>query len=107
MRIPPTAIAQRAEAVACGIQSASLSVELIDGESVIGGGAAPAATLPTRLLALTATGFTAGEFAARLRASNPPILARVVEERVLLDLRTVFPEQDQSLTKALVEAASL
>jgi L-seryl-tRNA(Ser) seleniumtransferase len=107
MRASPAAIAQRAEAVAARIQSASLSVELMDGESVMGGGAAPAATLPTHLLALTAAGFTAGEFAARLRGGDPPILARVVEECVLLDLRTVFPEQDEALTKALVGAASM
>ncbi len=107
MRASSATIGQRAEAVAAKIQSAGLTVELIDGESVIGGGAAPSATLPTRLLAVTAEGVTAGELAARLRASDPPILARVLDDRVLLDLRTVFPEQDDDVTKALARLASM
>jgi len=78
-----------------------LSLEVIDGESVIGGGAAPSAVLPTRLLAVTCEGSSADELAARLRASDPPIIARVEESRVLLDLRTVFAEQDESIAVAL------
>ena len=78
-----------------------LSLEIIDGESVIGGGAAPSAVLPTRLLALTCEGVSADELAARLRTSNPPIIARVEEGRVLLDLRTVFAEQDEIIAVAL------
>jgi L-seryl-tRNA(Ser) seleniumtransferase len=78
-----------------------LKIEVIDGESVIGGGAAPSAVLPTRLLALSCSGLSADELAARLRASDPPIIARVEEGRVLLDLRTVFPDQDQMVAAAL------
>ena len=107
MRASPATIARRAEAIASKIQAATLTVEQIDGESVIGGGAAPSATLPTRLLAVSAEGLTAGELAARLRASDPPILARVLDDRVLLDLRTVFPEQDADMTKALARLASM
>ena len=78
-----------------------MSGEVIEGESVIGGGAAPGATLPTRLLAITVEGLSADEVASRLRKSDPPIVARVEEGRVLLDLRTVFPEQDAEIAKAL------
>ena len=77
------------------IRASNLSLEVIDGESVIGGGAAPSAVLRTRLLALKSGTLTADELSARLRASNPPIIARVEEGRVLLDLRTVFPERDR------------
>ena len=42
---------------------------------------------------------------ARLRASDPPIIARVEEGRVLLDLRTVFPEQDDAIAQALAQIA--
>jgi len=45
--------------------------------------------------------------AARLRASDPPVIARVEEGKVLLDLRTVFPEQDKVLTQVLVNAAEV
>jgi L-seryl-tRNA(Ser) seleniumtransferase len=106
MRLSKEEIGTRAEAVAKKLQSSSLSVEVRDGESVVGGGAAPSATLPTRLLAITCEGVSADEFSTRLRASDPPVIARVEDERVLLDLRTVFPEQDDAVAQALKQAAN-
>ena len=94
MRLTKEAIGERAEAVAAQIAMPKLKVEIVDGESILGGGAAPSSVLPTRVLALTCEGLSADELAARLRGSEPPIIARVEEGRVLLDLRTVFPEQD-------------
>jgi L-seryl-tRNA(Ser) seleniumtransferase len=105
MRLSKEEIGRRAEAVAQRMQSSSLSVEVLDGESVIGGGAAPSAVLPTRLLAITYNGLSADELARRLRASDPPIVARVEEGRVLLDLRTVFPEQDEVVVQAIKNIA--
>jgi L-seryl-tRNA(Ser) seleniumtransferase len=101
MRLTLVEIGRRAEGIAKQLHSTKLNVEIIDGESVIGGGAAPSSVIPTRLLALNCEGSSADEFAARLRQSNPPIVARVDEGRVLLDLRTVFPEQDETITAAL------
>jgi len=106
MRLSKEEIGTRAEAVAKKLQSSSLSVEVRDGESVVGGGAAPSAALPTRLLAITCEGVSAAEFSTRLRASDPPVIARVEDERVLLDLRTVFPEQDDAVAQALKQAAN-
>jgi L-seryl-tRNA(Ser) seleniumtransferase len=106
MRLSKEEIGTRAEAVAKKLQSSSLSVEVRDGESVVGGGAAPSATLPTRLLAITCEGVSGDELSARLRASDPPVIARVEDERVLLDLRTVFPEQDDAVAQALKQAAN-
>jgi L-seryl-tRNA(Ser) seleniumtransferase len=100
MRLSADDIGQRAQALARMLQP-PLTGEVIEGESVIGGGAAPGATLPTRLLALTVAGLSADEVASRLRKNDPPIVARVEEGRVLLDLRTVFPEQDAEIAKAL------
>ena len=99
-------IGARAESVAGRVGSAKLQAEIVDGESVIGGGAAPSSVLPTRLLALTCSGLSADELAARLRASEPPIISRVEEGRVLLDLRTVFPEQDTVIADALHRIAN-
>jgi L-seryl-tRNA(Ser) seleniumtransferase len=81
--------------------SSHLTLDLCDGESVIGGGAAPSAVLPTRLIALSHANLSADDLNARLRASIPPIIARVEDGRVLLDLRTVFPDQDANLATAL------
>ena len=103
-------IGKRAETVAAQVGSANsaspkLEIEIIDGESVIGGGAAPSSVLPTRLLALSCANSSADELATLLRASDPPIIARVESGRVLLDLRTVFPEQDGVIVGVLTTLA--
>ena len=103
MRTPKDEIGKRAETIAKTIPQGDLSVEVIDAESVIGGGSAPSATLPTRALALTSNKRTADQLATRLRQSNPPVIARVEDGRVILDLRTVFPEQDEALQHTLAE----
>ena len=100
MRLSAEEIGARAERIAERVQLSKLSVEVMNGESVIGGGAAPSAVLATRLLAISHKDLTAGDLTARLRQSDPPIVARMEEGRVLLDLRTVFPEQDEALVKA-------
>jgi L-seryl-tRNA(Ser) seleniumtransferase len=101
MRLTVEEIAVRAAGLVEQLSVPHLTVELVDGESVLGGGAAPGAMLPTRLIAVTCGHLTAGELAARLRAHQPPIVARVDEGRVLIDLRTVFPEQDEAVLAAL------
>jgi len=104
MRLSKEEITRRAEKIVATVESAQLKhlkLELFDGESVIGGGAAPSAILPTRLVALTHADLSADELSARLRSSTPPIIARVEEGRVLFDLRTVFPERDANLANAL------
>ncbi|HZP16859.1 MAG TPA: L-seryl-tRNA(Sec) selenium transferase, partial [Terriglobales bacterium] len=88
------------------VRPAQLRAELVDGESLIGGGSAPSAVLPTTLVAVTCCSLSANEFASRLRASDPPVIARLEEGRVLLDLRTVFPNQDEVLTQVLARAAA-
>jgi L-seryl-tRNA(Ser) seleniumtransferase len=106
MRLSPDKIGRRADAIAARIVSNQLSTQVIDGSSLIGGGAAPSAVLATRLLALSHERFSADELAWRLRHGDPPIIARVEEGRVLLDLRTVFPEQDDFVIRALTSLTS-
>jgi L-seryl-tRNA(Ser) seleniumtransferase len=111
MRLSKDEIARRAEGIVLRVKSAQgkaahLKLELVDGESVIGGGAAPSAVLPTRLIAVTHADLGADELSARLRASTPPVIARVEEGRVVLDLRTVFPEQDANLATGLASLNS-
>jgi L-seryl-tRNA(Ser) seleniumtransferase len=102
MRTSVEEISRRAETVGnMAKANAKLAISFVDGESVIGGGAAPGATLKTRLLAVTCAGLSADELAARLRSAPVPIVARVEEGRVLLDLRTVFPEQDAVIADML------
>jgi L-seryl-tRNA(Ser) seleniumtransferase len=106
MRLTKEDIGKRAESLAARIQSPKLHIEVTDGESVIGGGAAPSSVLPTGLLSASCDGLSADELAARLRASNPPIIARVEQGRVLLDLRTVFEDQDAVILAELNRIAA-
>jgi L-seryl-tRNA(Ser) seleniumtransferase len=106
MRLSKEEIGRRAESLAGKLRGINLTIEVIDGESVIGGGAAPSAVLPTRLLSISSQRLTADDLLPRLRASDPPIIARVEEGRVLLDLRTVSPEQDQVLLVVLQSLAA-
>jgi len=101
MHLSKDEIGRRAEAVAAKARSSVMTIEVINGESVIGGGAAPSAVLPTRLLGVTRKGLSADEISARLRAAELPVIARVEEGRALLDLRTVFPEQDEKVAETL------
>ena len=78
---------------------------VIDGTSTLGGGSLPTDELPTRLVGIDPS--SAGgpdELARRLRAGSPPIVARIEDERVLLDPRTVPPERDAELADAVAAA---
>jgi L-seryl-tRNA(Ser) seleniumtransferase len=106
MRLSRQEIGSRAEALAEQVVTEKLKAEIVDGESILGGGAAPSSVLPTRLLALTCAGLSADELTSRLRTSEPPIVARVDQGRVMLDLRTVFPQQDSAIASALARIAA-
>jgi L-seryl-tRNA(Ser) seleniumtransferase len=73
-----------------------LGGQLIEGDSEVGGGSFPGAKLRTWL-----AGFPDESLAERLRANDPPIIARVAGSRVLLDARTIFPEQVETVIAAL------
>lgn len=79
----------------------NLALKIVDGESVLGGGSAPGTTLSTKLIAISSDDLGCNEIAEKLRSFDPPVIARVDGGFVLIDLRTVFPEQDQTLSKAI------
>ena len=107
MRLPAQEIRTRAEAMQKQLTGAAhLKTAIIPGESLVGGGSAPTSSLPTFLLAVTAESLSADELAARLRHNTPPIVARVEEGRVLLDLRTVLsPAEVLHIVRALLGVA--
>jgi L-seryl-tRNA(Ser) seleniumtransferase len=80
-----------------------IAAELEDGESVIGGGSTPGQSLPTRLLAITHAARSAHDLAAALRRHSPPIIARIERDRLLLDLRTVFAEQEEEIVRSFAQ----
>jgi L-seryl-tRNA(Ser) seleniumtransferase len=73
--------------------------DVVKGQSTVGGGSLPGETLPTRLLALEIT--KAEKALSLLRANDPPIIARIERDRILFDPRTVFPEEEDRLLKAV------
>ena len=97
----------RAEALVRGLAQADprLQAEVLAGSSAVGGGAAPTLDLPTVQVALVHGSLTASRLASRLRAGQPPVVVRVADEQVLIDLRTVAPESDAVLLAAVVAAA--
>ncbi len=82
--------------------AAQVGGEVVSGESTVGGGSLPGATLLSAVLALTVA--DADAFVARLRHATPPVIARIAAGRVLLDPRTVFPHQEAALLHALHQA---
>ncbi len=78
----------------------SFEAELAPGESVVGGGSTPGQSLPTRLIAVTHATLSARQLEAALRRNIPRVISRVERDRVVLDLRTVFEDQDEALALA-------
>ncbi|MBE3134498.1 MAG: L-seryl-tRNA(Sec) selenium transferase, partial [Acidobacteria bacterium] len=99
---PADAIGQRAQSLADRLAGvSSLEISVVEGVSAVGGGAAPGLDIPTRLVALNAPGQSADQLAAALRALVPPVIGRIDDDRLVLDLRTVLPEQDDLLIETL------
>jgi L-seryl-tRNA(Ser) seleniumtransferase len=104
LALTPEEIGARAERVHAAVAERSgREIRIVDGVSKTGGGSSPGGERPTRLLAIDCP-----EGAARLeralRSGRPPVVARIQAGRVLLDLRTVLPEQDGALADAVVDA---
>jgi L-seryl-tRNA(Ser) seleniumtransferase len=102
MRLSKDSITERARRLAIRLKLSGISADLRDGESVIGGGAAPASALPTTLLAIAIEKQSASELANQLRHHVIPIIARVEDDRLIVDLRTVSLEQDETVLSALL-----
>jgi L-seryl-tRNA(Ser) seleniumtransferase len=81
----------------------SIRAELVPGKSVIGGGATPEQSIPTWLIGICCDDLTAAE--KRLRENTPPVIARIEHDRLVLDLRTVFAEEEAQLATALLSVA--
>jgi L-seryl-tRNA(Ser) seleniumtransferase len=110
IRMTPAEAERRAREFAARLRGAlpsdAVEIELRAGESVIGGGSTPDQVLPATLIAISCARIPAAALHARLHAAaaGPPVVARVEEGRLLLDLRTVFPDQESDLAAALAAA---
>jgi L-seryl-tRNA(Ser) seleniumtransferase len=103
MRLNPEELHSRAEHLMrkLHITCPQLHIEVTESRSVLGGGAAPGSTLPTHVLAISSPTVSADAICGELRKWATPIIARVEEGRVLLDLRTVTLEEQEVIAAAL------
>ena len=92
-------VQQRARRIQRQLAEAKIEAELIPGESTVGGGSLPGETLPTALLAFAIP--QPDSAAAALRRAEPPVICRIQNDRLLVDLRTILPEQEQALLTSL------
>jgi L-seryl-tRNA(Ser) seleniumtransferase len=118
LQATPESIGARAAAIAARLSASAVTDEpgveervaarvearVEDGTSRVGGGAAPMRELPTRVLAIRPLGKSAAAFEESLRGQDPPVIARIEAGRVLLDLRTVDPSEDELVAAALASA---
>jgi L-seryl-tRNA(Ser) seleniumtransferase len=100
---PMAEIERRARRWRRALRRAGVEAEIVDGESTVGGGSLPGEALPTRLVALPVA--NPDRLAAALRAADPPVVARIEEDRLVLDPRTVLPEEEREMLRVVKETA--
>ena len=87
------------------LSMSGLDIEIVDGESLAGGGSTPAQVLRTKIIRVRSERRSASQIEQRLRrGANSSVIARVENDAVVLDLRTVFAEQEAALAEALTAA---
>jgi L-seryl-tRNA(Ser) seleniumtransferase len=94
-------IAERVRNFVSKLEGSGLHVEIVDGRSAIGGGAAPDVQPETTLIALGAPGKTADELEEKLRSGEIRVIARIEDDRVVIDLRTVSESEEGDLLRGL------
>ncbi len=106
---PLEALEERGKRIRAAVEggaTGALSVEIVASLALFGGGTSPEKRFASRALAVANTTLAADELASRLRSGSPPVVARVEEGKVLLDLRSVLPEEDVVVERALREVSS-
>jgi len=103
LNIPPVEILRRCEWIKARIDNADLSVEIVPVTSLIGGGTTPKAGVRGFALSLAHSQMKGTALALALRRAETPVIGRIVDDRILLDLRTVDPYSDPRLLAAIHE----
>jgi L-seryl-tRNA(Ser) seleniumtransferase len=104
--VPLDALRRRAEALATKARAAGYEAEAVASTAIAGGGAGAESTLPSAAVALRRGDAGADALAAALRSGQPPVVARIEDGRVLFDLRSVAPEEDEELLAALLRSST-
>ena len=103
LRIPEAQLKARAEAFA---KRAGPGIKSLELKSIVGGGSAPEIDVPSWGVTLNFPNLSDTELERRLRSSNPPVIARIENGRVILDFRTIFPGEEDTLLEILRKVGS-
>jgi L-seryl-tRNA(Ser) seleniumtransferase len=101
----PEELGRRAKKVAANLRKslpADVGITVEDSGSQVGSGAVPVETIPTKVLAVASRTLSADGLAAKLRRLSPPIFARISKDAILLDFRTIQPDEDSLVERALI-----
>ena len=104
---PADEVRQQAQAFAMQLQkhvSSSLEIDVCSGEAQIGGGTMPDVAIPSWAVSLRPVTGSITVFESRLRMGNPPVIGRIQENRLLLDFRTISPQEHTFLLEAITRA---
>ncbi len=104
LRATPESLGARARRWVSRLAAEDIQAEVRGGASTIGGGSLPGEILPTSLVALLPVRPGPSRLLERLRDQEPPVIARIQDGRVVLDPRTVFPDEEDALMRAVVAA---
>lgn len=105
LRLDPKALEKRVKKFYVKVfknTTETLTITMVPGQSAIGGGSGPNVHPPTTLIALKHAQLSADQIEQRLRRSSPPVIARIADDLVLLDLRTVNPNEEAELFAVVV-----
>jgi len=94
----------RARRLAERLTAAGIPAETRESTSAAGGGSLPGEQLPTTVVAILATRPAPARLIDRLRSQEPPVIARIEADRAVLDPRTVLPDEDEPLLRAVIAA---
>ena len=99
-------VSEQADRIAGALraQAPAAAISVIDGASQVGSGSLPTRDIPTRLVSVASSQMTPDALAARLRRHAPPVFARIQDDKVLIDPRTLLPGDEEAVIEAVVAA---
>jgi L-seryl-tRNA(Ser) seleniumtransferase len=106
LKISEDALRDRAEAIASSLQGLPVTIAIGRGRAKAGGGTLPNSTVPSVTIDIVPGNSSLADFVAILRTSRPPVIGYIADGRFKLDLRTIFPQQDDLVIKAIRDACT-
>jgi len=106
LQISENELRTRAVTICSALQGLSLKIAIGCGKAKAGGGTLPKSNMPSVTIDIIPKNSSLADFAATLRASNPPVIGYIADSRFKLDLRTIFPQQDDVVIRAISAACA-